>query len=155
MRTRIGAGQGCGVLFGRERWGLNNEEIGLADEIVTYPVNPAFASLNIAQAVLLMAYEWMKSAGADAVPFRDRIWSPRPSPTFKACSISWRRRLTSAAISGRPTKGPKMVDNMRAVLSRQGFYRPEIHLLRGVIRSLDRYTRRKPRGAAETEDPAS
>jgi len=50
-------------------------------------------------------------------------------------------------------KKPKMVDNLRAVLSRQGFYRPEIHLLRGVIRSLDRYTRRDPRGSAEKKDP--
>ncbi len=54
-----------GILFGRERWGLTNEEVALADEIVTFPVNPAFASLNIAQAVLLMSYEWMKSGMED------------------------------------------------------------------------------------------
>ena len=48
-------------MFGRERFGLFNEEVALADEIVTFPVNPEFASLNIAQAVLLMSYEWMKS----------------------------------------------------------------------------------------------
>jgi tRNA/rRNA methyltransferase len=48
------------LLFGRERWGLNNDEISLADVIVTAPVNPAFASINIAQAVLLMGYEWFR-----------------------------------------------------------------------------------------------
>ena len=48
------------MLFGRERWGLSNDEVSLADIIVTAPVNPAFASINIAQAVLLMGYEWFK-----------------------------------------------------------------------------------------------
>ena len=61
LRARGEGGQRTGILFGRERFGLFNEEIALADEIVTFPVNPAFASLNIAQAVLLMSYEWMKS----------------------------------------------------------------------------------------------
>ena len=59
------AGERTGILFGRERFGLSNEEVALADEIVTFPVNPAFASLNIAQAVLLMSYEWMKSGFED------------------------------------------------------------------------------------------
>ena len=58
---RFRAGEATGILFGRERTGLTNEEIALADELVTFPVNPAFASLNLAQAVLLMSYEWMKT----------------------------------------------------------------------------------------------
>ena len=58
-------GAPTGILFGRERIGLRNWEVGLADEIVTFPVNPAYASLNIAQAVLLMSYEWMKSGLSD------------------------------------------------------------------------------------------
>ena len=59
LRQRFRAGEATGILFGRERTGLTNEEIALADELVTFPVNPAFASLNLAQAVLLMSYEWM------------------------------------------------------------------------------------------------
>ena len=58
MRRRIGEGEKLAILFGRERWGLNNDEVSLADIIITAPVNPAFASLNIAQAVLLVGYEW-------------------------------------------------------------------------------------------------
>jgi len=61
LRARHQTGQRCGILFGRERFGLYNDEVAIADAIVTFPVNPAFASLNIAQAVLLMSYEWMKS----------------------------------------------------------------------------------------------
>ena len=60
MRMRIGRGEKLALLFGRERWGLNNDEVSPADVIVTAPDNPAFASLNIAQAVLLVGYEWYK-----------------------------------------------------------------------------------------------
>jgi tRNA/rRNA methyltransferase len=61
LRQRFNGGEKIGIVFGRERTGLTNEEVALADEIVTFPVNPAFASLNLAQAVLLMSYEWMKT----------------------------------------------------------------------------------------------
>ena len=60
MHQRIAAGQRVALMFGRERWGLNNDEVALADVIVTAPVDPKFASLNIAQAVLLVGYEWYK-----------------------------------------------------------------------------------------------
>ncbi len=52
MAARIGAGEKLGILFGPERTGLDNEEVALADKIITFPVNPAYASLNLAQAVL-------------------------------------------------------------------------------------------------------
>ena len=58
--------------------GLTNEEIALADVIVTFPVNPAFASLNIAQAVLLMSYEWMASGLAGALPTRGVVPTSTP-----------------------------------------------------------------------------
>ena len=61
MRGHAAAGMPTGMLFGRERIGLTNEEISLADEIVTLPIDPRFASLNIAQAVLILAYEWRRS----------------------------------------------------------------------------------------------
>src|SRR6185312_9709350 len=58
-----------GILFGRERYGLQNEEVALANRIITFPVNPGFASLNLAQAVLLIGYEWFKLATGGALPF--------------------------------------------------------------------------------------
>ena len=60
MRRRVAKGQNVGILFGRERFGLRNEEVALANSIVMAPVNPAFASLNVAQAVMLMGYEWFR-----------------------------------------------------------------------------------------------
>ena len=58
-------------MFGRERIGLENDEVALADAIVTLPVNPAFASLNLAQAVVIVAYEWFKLAGGGELPFSE------------------------------------------------------------------------------------
>ena len=60
MHRRIASGEKIAILFGRERWGLSNDEISKADVIISAPVNPAYASLNIAQAVLLVGYEWFK-----------------------------------------------------------------------------------------------
>ena len=64
MAPAVGAGQNVAILFGRERYGLEGHEVGLADRVVTFPINPAFASLNLSQAVLVMAYEWFKLAGS-------------------------------------------------------------------------------------------
>src|SRR6201986_3191795 len=70
MVAAIGRDTGeVGILFGRERSGLLNEEVAIANRIITYPVNPGFASLNLAQAVLLIGYEWFKLATAGALPF--------------------------------------------------------------------------------------
>src|SRR5205085_10125502 len=68
MRHEIVVSGKVAILFGRERYGLENREIALADRIVTFPVDPAVASLNLAQAVLLMGYEWFKQAAGD-LPF--------------------------------------------------------------------------------------
>jgi len=64
-----GHGGKAGILFGRERWGLTNEEVARANRIITFPVNPGFASLNLAQAVLLMGYEWFKLSTEGELPF--------------------------------------------------------------------------------------
>ncbi|MFY8154168.1 MAG: TrmH family RNA methyltransferase, partial [Hyphomicrobiales bacterium] len=70
VAERIASAERVGILFGRERIGLTNEEISFADAILTFPVNPAFASLNLAQAVLLVGYEWFKATGGEP-PFRE------------------------------------------------------------------------------------
>ena len=96
----VAAGRTVGILFGRERTGLENDEVVLADRIVTLPVNPAFASLNLAQAVVIIAYEWFKLATAGALPFA----MPRKSPPatkqqllafFATLKVSWKRSSSS------------------------------------------------------------
>src|ERR1700760_1325541 len=76
MAPRVAAGGTVAILFGRERNGLENDEVALADRIVTLPVNPAFASLNLAQAVVIVAYEWFKLQSGEKLPFA----MPQKSP---------------------------------------------------------------------------
>ncbi|RFB95714.1 RNA methyltransferase [Rhizobium leguminosarum bv. trifolii] len=148
LRAKFRAGEGAGILFGRERWGLTNEEVALADEIVTFPVNPAFASLNIAQAVLLMSYEWMKSGMEDigAVPFQAIGQTPSTKEQLFGLFDQLEEALDARGYFHPAGKKPKMVDNLRAVLSRRAFTEQEISVLRGVISSLDRFSRKSPRG---------
>jgi tRNA/rRNA methyltransferase len=156
LRQRFAAGQRTGILFGRERFGLDNEEVGLADEIVTFPVNPAFASLNIAQAVLLMSYEWMKSgmeSEAD-LPFKGPEMTPAPKRYLQGMFDHLEEALEARGYFRPPSKKPKMVDNLRAVLTRPGFAEAEVKLLRGVIASLDYFTPKAPRGAGYPERKA-
>jgi tRNA/rRNA methyltransferase len=156
LRSRARQGQRTGIMFGRERFGLFNEEVALADEIVTFPVNPEFASLNIAQAALLMSYEWMKS-GLESET--DTAFSgPAVLPAQKEHLHGLLEHLEAALDARgyfRPApKKPKMVDNMRAVLTRPGFTEAEIKVLRGVVSSLDYFSPRQPRGAGYPERKA-
>ena len=101
MAPRIDAGETVAVLFGRERNGLENEEVALADRIVTLPVNPAFASLNLAQAVVIVAYEWFKLRTAGKLPFAmPEKSAPAPKQQllafFASSNASWRRSSSSA-----------------------------------------------------------
>jgi tRNA/rRNA methyltransferase len=151
LRARGARGQATGILFGRERWGLTNEEIALADAIITFPVNPAFASLNIAHAVLLMAYEWMQSGTSGALPAREAIPDLDLAPAPKAQLVGLMQHLESAleptGYFRTPDMRPTMVQNLRAILQRAGFTVAEIHVLRGVIAALER--RHERRGKAE------
>lgn len=147
LREKFRAGERTGILFGRERWGLSNEEVALADEIVTFPVNPAFASLNIAQAVLLMSYEWMKSGMEDLSETLFQPLEQRPGTKEELFGLfdQVEEALDSRGYFHPAPKKPKMVDNLRAVLSRRAFTSQEIGVLRGVISSLDRFARKYPR----------
>ncbi|MGV8936781.1 MAG: RNA methyltransferase [Allorhizobium sp.] len=154
LRARLSLGEATGIMFGRERFGLSNEEVALADEIVTFPVNPAFASLNIAQAVLLMSYEWMKSGMADLSETAFQPLSQRPADKAQVQGLfdHLEEALDSRGYFRPVAKKPKMIDNLRAVLSRRAFTAQEINVFRGVISSLDRFSRKKPRGSGAPDE---
>ena len=154
LQARTIAGEATGILFGRERFGLSNEEVALADEIVTFPVNPAFASLNIAQAVLLMSYEWMKSGMEDlsATAFQPLEQRPADKEQVQGLFDHLEEALDSRGYFRPVAKKPKMVDNLRAVLTRRAFTTQEINVFRGVISSLDRFSRKKPRGSGAPDE---
>lgn len=156
LRQKAVSGQATGILFGRERFGLSNEEVGLADEIVTFPVNPAFASLNIAQAVLLMSYEWMKSglAAETDTAFSGPQIAPAPKEQLIGLMSHLEEALDARGYFRPAAKKSKMVDNLRAVLTRAGFAAAEIKLLRGVVTSLDYFSPKQPRGTGYPERKA-
>jgi len=156
LRERAGKGQRTGLLFGRERWGLVNEEINLADEIVTFPVNPEFASLNIAQAVLLMAYEWMASGlTEDRLPTRNPIQPLDRVPAEKAHLLGFLDHLEAALDGAGYYKAAEMKTRMReklrALFQRPGFTKLEVDVLHGIVSSLERRYDRKRTSDAPDE----
>jgi tRNA/rRNA methyltransferase len=142
---RIAAGQGVGVLFGRERTGLENDEISLADSIVTFPVDPKFSSLNLAQAVLLMSYEWRKRETSGALPFAGERFSP-PAPREMVSSFFDYIEAELEAVNFYPAdKKPIMARNMRDIFHRLELTEQDVRTLRGAIRALAEARRlRKP-----------
>jgi tRNA/rRNA methyltransferase len=156
LRSRARAGERTGIMFGRERFGLFNEEVALADEIVTFPVNPEYASLNIAQAVLLMSYEWMKSglASETETAFSGPDIQPAEKHHIHGLLDHLEKALDARGYFRPAAKKPKMVDNLRSVLTRPGFTEAEIKVLRGVVASLDYFSPRAPRGEGYPERKA-
>lgn len=156
MRVRHDVAQRTGMLFGRERFGLYNEEISLADDIVTFPVNPAYASLNIAQAVLLMAYEFLKTAGVECetLPFAGPVFEPAPRSELVGLFEQLETALDKRGYFRPPERKPVQVDGLRAVLSRPGYSTEEIRVLRGVVSSLDRFSPERRKGEGAPDDRA-
>jgi tRNA/rRNA methyltransferase len=139
MAGHIKSGAGAGLLFGRERWGLYNEEVALADAIVTLPVEPAFASLNIAQAALLMAYEWRRqTAAGEALPFSGGLDPVAPREELLGLFGHLEETLDRTGFFKTEDKRPGMVTNIRAIFTRAGLTSQEIRTLRGIISSIDR-----------------
>ena len=138
LRGLFASGVKTGILFGRERWGLQNEEVAVADAIVTFPVNPAFASLNIAQAVLLMSYEWLKTREDAASLVATPDFPPAPRADFDGLLSHLVSALDGADYFHPPEKREKMLLNLTNLIARQGFTEQEIRTLRGVVASLER-----------------
>ena len=151
--SHIASGAGAGLLFGRERWGLLNEEIALADAIVTFPVESAFASLNIAQAVLLMSYEWRRQADrGEILPFDGGLEAAAPRSELHGLFGHLEETLDGSGFFKTEAKRPTMVDNLRSIFSRANLSSQEIRTLRGVISSIDRKHLRQGRPGMTSPD---
>jgi tRNA/rRNA methyltransferase len=150
MRARIKRGENVALLFGRERFGLNNDEVALADVIVTAPVNPAYASLNIAQAVLLMGYEWFRHEATtlgmetQELPALDGpgLKMPNTRPATKDELYGFyehiEAELDAAGFFKTDKLRPSMIRNLRNVFGRATLTEQEVRTLRGVVSSLTR-----------------
>ena len=158
MRARIGRGERVAILFGRERTGLDNDEVSKADVIVTAPVNPAFASINIAQAVLLMGYEWFKDqaqtlgqqtpelAALDGPGLQMPDTRPATREEFSGFIEHLERELDSAGFFKTEAKKPGMLRNIRNLFGRAALTEQEVRSLRGIVSSLTRAHERRKEG---------
>ena len=145
-------GQSHGILFGPERTGLENDEVALADAIVTFPVNPAYASLNLAQAVLLTGYEWMRANKGVAAPFQPIERSPPASRDNVLSFFDYlETELDKTGFFRPPGKQPVMRRNMRNIFHRIGLTEQDVRTLRGAIVRLVEGPRRKGTMAEEEE----
>src|SRR6202048_2853037 len=137
ISTEIAGGCNVGILFGRERYGLQNQEVALADRIITFPVNPAFASLNLAQAVLLIGYEWFKLATQGSLPFAMPERSERASQhQMQAFFDNLVRELDRVEFLRPAEKRETMLVNLRNIFSRMEPTKQDMHTLHGVVMAI-------------------
>lgn len=145
MRAGISGGQRVAVMFGPERTGLENDDVALADAIVEVPLNPAHASLNLAQAVLLVGYEWFQ-AGVDRAP--EELVTNGAEPADHAMLMTFFRHLEAeldaCGFLRNADKRPGMIRNLRALFLRAQLTVPEVRTLHGVVKEL-RWGRRPDR----------
>jgi len=136
MAPRIAAGEAAALVFGRERYGLENDEVGQADRILTLPVNPAFASLNLAQAVVIVAYEWFKRAGT-GLPFTTAERSPpAPKEQIAAFFASLEGELEKVEFFRPEEKRSVMRTNLRNIFQRIAPTQQDIRTLHGVVTAI-------------------
>lgn len=141
MFNAIEGGQRVGVVFGRERWGLTSDEVALCDSILTIPIDPAYASLNVGQAVILVAYEWRKRLlnDADWTPFPAKERSPQASKDELFHLFDHLEgALDEVDFFRPPEKRPHMVRNLRSIFQKAQLNQQEIRTLRGAIAALER-----------------
>jgi tRNA/rRNA methyltransferase len=148
MRSRIGRGERCGVLFGRERNGLETSEVANADALVMIPVNSRFASLNLAQSVLILGYEWLKASPAASLgrvttyetALGTGLYLNDDRPATKEELMGFfahlEGELERAGFFNPSHKRPTVVQNLRSCFTRMGATEQEVRTLRGIVATL-------------------
>lgn len=148
LRARIARGEKCGILFGRERNGLETDEVANADALVMIPVNSRFASLNLAQSVLVLGYEWMRTSPAATLgrvttyerPVETGLNVGHSRPATKEEMLGLfthlEEELDRLGFFNPPHKRQTMVRNLRSLFTRINATEQEVRTLRGVVATL-------------------
>jgi tRNA/rRNA methyltransferase len=143
---KIAAGEKHGLLFGPERTGLSNDEVALANAIITFPVNPAYASLNLAQAVLLVGYEWTRAVTDSKPPFAKVQRSPSaPRELILSFFDYLESELERSGFFRPAAKRPIMRRNLRNMFHRMQLTEQDVRTLRGMVVRLVEGPRAKVR----------
>jgi tRNA/rRNA methyltransferase len=136
MADRIaGSAERSAILFGPERSGLETEEVALANAIVTVPINPEFASLNLAQAVILLAYEWSRRSELAQPPAKD-LEAPAPHGELEGLIGQLNEELDAKGYFHPPSRTQATKNTLRTILTKTGWSSREVKAIRGVIRAL-------------------
>ena len=144
-RVHMAAGGKVGILFGPERTGLLSDDVTLANKLITVPLNPAFTSLNLGQAVLLIGYEWFQAADAtpaSQMPLNGTL--PATSEELRNFFVHLERELDECGFLRNLDARPSMVRNLRNMFQRAELTEQEVRTLHGMIKELT--TLRIPRG---------
>lgn len=123
------------ILFGPERAGLETAEVGLATAIVTVPIKPGFGSLNLAQAVLVLAYEWSKSA-ALAMPPARQLEPAAPHGELEGLIAQLDEQLVAKGYFHPPERAQATRNTLRTIMTKPAWSSREVKAVRGVIRAL-------------------
>ncbi len=153
-------GERIGLLFGAERKGLENNDVTLADKILEAPLNPGFSSLNLAQAVLLVAWEWRmarlevapETVPETFIPGTEEAGGDVPAASREDLIRLYEHlegELDEAGFLLPVHKRPSMVRNLRNIFHRARLTEPEVRTLRGVVVALSRMRRRRHKAAVE------
>jgi len=140
---KIAGGQKVAVMFGPERAGLENEDIARANAIINVPVNPEFASLNLAQCVLLTGYEWQRAtdnAQPERVEMAGADWADQRE--MEALAAHYEERLEEAGFFFPEHKAESMKVNLRNMWSRMPLTGADAKMLHGVMRQMVRWKER-------------
>lgn len=155
-RAMAAAGKRVGVLFGPERAGLENEDVALANAIITVPVNPDFPSLNLGQCVLLTAYEWRRQT-VDTPP--EVLVLARgdlaTAHEVERLGDHFEERLEAAGFFFPPTKAEGMRLNLRNMWSRLALTRAEVQTFHGMLRQIAWKLRRQDGGPGDVPPPGA
>jgi tRNA/rRNA methyltransferase len=136
MADRIRASSGrSAILFGPERAGLETEEVALAQAIVTVPINPEFGSLNLAQAVILLAYEWSRRSTLAQPPAKE-LEPPAPHGELEGLIGQLDGELVKKGYFHPPSRTQATRNTLRTIFTKTGWSSREIKAVRGIIRAL-------------------
>jgi len=124
------------VVFGPERSGLETEEVALCRSILTVPINPEFASLNLAQAVILVAYEWSKGQSSVSQPTEEELLPPAPQEELEGMITQFDALLEAAGYFFPPDRAPATRRTLRNLLTKPGWNHLEVRTFRGILSSL-------------------
>jgi tRNA/rRNA methyltransferase len=130
------------ILFGPERSGLATEDVAIATAIVTVPINPEFGSLNLAQAVILLAYEWSKHSTLAVPPVKD-LEPPAPQGELDGMVRHLLESLDTKGYFYPPARTQATLNTLRTIFTKPGWSSREVKAVRGVIRALENPPRQR------------